>query len=148
MRRRLALVVVAACLATGWLVWRNGWLGGRARSSPPSVLLVSIDTLRADHIGTYGYQAAATPVIDALAARGLRFEQAATVTPLTLPAHASLLSTDPSNGGVYDTPPKAVTLRFKGDDWYSHFAGHLQRSSEQPAEKAVRREYRDDAAYP
>jgi len=45
-------------------------------------------------------------------------------------------------------PHEAVTLRFKGDDWYSHFAGHLQRSSEQPAEKAVRREYRDDAADP
>ena len=44
-------------------------------------------------------------------------------------------------------PHEAVTLRFKGDDWYSHFAGHLQRSGEDPAKKTVRREYRDDAAY-
>jgi arylsulfatase A-like enzyme len=103
MRRLLALVMLAACLATGWLGWRNGWLGWRAIASPPSVMLVSIDTIRADHIGSYGYQAAATPVIDALAARGLRFEQAETVTPLTLPAHTSLLSgTFPAFHGVRD----------------------------------------------
>ena len=42
----------------------------------PNVLLVTIDTLRADHVGCYGYQAAATPTLDALAARGVRFETA------------------------------------------------------------------------
>jgi choline-sulfatase len=103
MRGRVAPVVVAVCLAAGWLGWRNGWLVGRANAGRPSVLLVSIDTLRADHVGSYGYPAAATPVIDALAARGLRFEQAETVTPLTLPAHASLLSgTFPASHGVRD----------------------------------------------
>ena len=67
------------------------------------MLLVSVDTLRADRLGSYGYQAASTPVLDALAARGLRFEQAATVTPLTLPAHTSLLSgTFPAFHGVRD----------------------------------------------
>src|SRR4249920_4073746 len=103
MRARVVLVVVFVCLAVGWLGWRNGWLIGRASVGRPSVLLVSIDTLRADHVGSYGYRAAATPVIDALAARGLRFEQAETVTPLTLPAHTSLLSgTFPSFHGVRD----------------------------------------------
>src|SRR6185503_9883290 len=103
MRGRVVPVVVAVCLAAGWLGWRNGWLVGRAIAGRPSVLLVSIDTLRADHVGSYGYRAAATPVIDALAARGLRFEQAETVTPLTLPAHASLLSgTFPAFHGVRD----------------------------------------------
>src|SRR3954464_6994572 len=92
MRGRVAPVVLAVCLAVGWVGWRNGWVVGRASAGRPSILLVSIDTLRADHIGSYGYKAAATPVIDALAARGLRFEQAETVTPLTLPAHTSLLS--------------------------------------------------------
>jgi arylsulfatase A-like enzyme/Flp pilus assembly protein TadD len=97
------LVAAAVCLAAGWLGWRNGWLVGRASAGRPSVLLVSIDTLRADHVGSYGYRAAATPVIDALAARGLRFEQAETVTPLTLPAHTSLLSgTFPAFHGVRD----------------------------------------------
>ena len=103
MRWRVVPVVVAVSLAAGWLGWRNGWLVGRPIAGRPSVLLVSIDTLRADHVGSYGYQAAATPVIDALAARGLRFEQAETVTPLTLPAHTSLLSgTFPSFHGVRD----------------------------------------------
>ena len=103
MRGRVVPVVVAVCLAGGWLGWRNGWPLGRASAGRPSVLLVSIDTLRADHVGSYGYRAAATPVIDALAARGLRFEQAETVTPLTLPAHASLLSgTFPAFHGVRD----------------------------------------------
>ena len=103
MRGRVVPVVVAVCLAAGWLGWRNGWLVGRAIAGRPSVLLVSIDTLRADHVGSYGYRAAATPVIDALAARGLRFEQAETVTPLTLPAHTSLLSgTFPAFHGVRD----------------------------------------------
>jgi len=103
MRWRLAPVAVGLCLAAGWFGWRSGWLGGRASAGPPSVLLVSIDTLRADHLGSYGYQPAATPVIDALAARGLRFEQAETVTPLTLPAHTSLLSgTFPAFHGVRD----------------------------------------------
>ena len=99
MRWRLAPVAAVLCLAAGWWGWQRGWGG----AGPPSVLLVSIDTLRADHIGSYGYQAAATPVIDALAARGLRFAQAETVTPLTLPAHTSLLSgTFPSFHGVRD----------------------------------------------
>jgi arylsulfatase A-like enzyme/predicted Zn-dependent protease len=103
MRGRVVLVVAAVCLAGGWLGWRNGWLVGRASAGRPSILLVSIDTLRADHVGSYGYRAAATPVIDALAARGLRFEQAETVTPLTLPAHTSLLSgTFPPFHGVRD----------------------------------------------
>jgi arylsulfatase A-like enzyme/Flp pilus assembly protein TadD len=102
MRGRVVLVV-AVCLAGGWFGWRSGWLSGRKSTVRPSVLLVSIDTLRADHVGSYGYRAAATPVIDALAARGLRFEQAETVTPLTLPAHTSLLSgTFPAFHGVRD----------------------------------------------
>jgi arylsulfatase A-like enzyme/tetratricopeptide (TPR) repeat protein len=103
MRGRLVPVVVVVCLAAGWLGWRNGWRGGWASGGRPSILLVSIDTLRADHVGSYGYRAAATPVIDALAARGLRFEQAETVTPLTLPAHTSLLSgAFPAFHGVRD----------------------------------------------
>ena len=94
---------MTVCLAVGWFGWHNGWLGTGTRLDPPSVLLVSVDTLRADRLGSYGYTAASTPVIDALAARGLRFEQAATVTPLTLPAHTSLMSgTFPAFHGVRD----------------------------------------------
>ncbi len=97
-----AAVALAGLIATA-VAWRYGWLGVGIRRSSPSVLLVSIDTLRADRLGSYGYAAASTPVLDALAARGLRFEQAATTTPLTLPAHTSLLTgTFPAFHGVRD----------------------------------------------
>jgi len=102
MRKVIAAAAVVAALAAGWAAWQRGWLGG-AGAGPKSVLLVSIDTLRADRLGSYGYTAAQTPVLDALAARGLRFDQAATTVPLTLPAHTSLLTgTFPPFHGVRD----------------------------------------------
>jgi len=57
-----------------------------------NVLLVTIDTLRADHVGSYGYREASTPTIDALARRGVRFETAVAHAPLTGPSHASILT--------------------------------------------------------
>ncbi len=89
-------VLLTAALAGGAF-----WASRAVRR--PNVLLVSIDTLRADRIGSYGYSAGQTPVLDALAAHGLRFAQATTVAPLTLPAHASLLTgTFPTFHGVRD----------------------------------------------
>ncbi len=58
----------------------------------PHVLLVTIDTLRADHVGCYGDAQAATPTLDALAARGIRFATAVAHVPLTGPSHACLLT--------------------------------------------------------
>lgn len=58
----------------------------------PSVLLVTIDTLRADRVGAYGDAAARTPSLDALARDGVLFERAFTPVPLTLPAHATILT--------------------------------------------------------
>ena len=70
-------------------------------SSVDRVVLVSIDTLRADHLGCYGGKWTETPVLDALAERGLRFETAISPAPLTLPAHASLMTgLDPPRHGV------------------------------------------------
>lgn len=57
-----------------------------------SFLLITVDTMRADRIGAYGDTSARTPVMDALAARGLRFANAFTVAPITLPSHASMLT--------------------------------------------------------
>ena len=57
-----------------------------------NVLLITIDTLRADHLSCYGSKSVATPVIDALAARGVRFAQAIAQVPLTAPSHASILT--------------------------------------------------------
>ena len=56
------------------------------------LILITIDTLRADRVGAYGYARARTPRIDALAARGVRFEHAYATAPITLPSHASLLT--------------------------------------------------------
>jgi choline-sulfatase len=61
-------------------------------SARRNLLLITVDTLRADHLGAYGSQRARTPVMDALARRGTLFEQAFTVAPVTLPAHASILT--------------------------------------------------------
>ena len=58
----------------------------------PDVLLITLDTTRADRLGSYGYAGAATPNLDRLAADGVRFERALSPVPLTLPAHASLLT--------------------------------------------------------
>ncbi len=69
----------------------------------PNVLLVTLDTVRADHLGAYGHAAAATPRLDALARRGVRFESAIAATPLTAPSHASMLSGRiPPRHGVRD----------------------------------------------
>lgn len=57
-----------------------------------NVLLVTLDTVRADRLGCYGYEKAETPWLDRLAEDGIRFEQASAQVPLTLPSHASLLS--------------------------------------------------------
>jgi choline-sulfatase len=93
-------------------------------AGPRNLLLVSLDTVRADRLGCYQHAAAQTPAIDALAASGLRFEHASTVAPLTLPAHASLMTgTFPGwhgvrdNGGFYlddDQLTLAEILREKG----------------------------------
>jgi choline-sulfatase len=64
----------------------------QAPNPPPSILLVSIDTLRADRVGAYGDAAARTPNLDTLARDGVLFEKAFTVAPLTLPAHATMLT--------------------------------------------------------
>jgi arylsulfatase A-like enzyme/Tfp pilus assembly protein PilF len=69
----------------------------------PNVLLVTIDTLRADHLGCYGYADARTPVLDGLAARGVRFATAVAHGPLTAPSHASILTgLTPPRHGVRD----------------------------------------------
>jgi choline-sulfatase len=73
-----------------------GALPAGVRSDQLNVLLVTLDTTRADRIGVYGRPvgapAAETPVLDQLAAKGANFLHASSVTPLTLPAHATLMT--------------------------------------------------------
>src|SRR6516225_6598295 len=84
----LIVVTVAVVLAAA-----GGWRYARA-SAPVSgpIIVISVDTLRADHLPAYGYTKVKTPAIDALAADGTVFERAYSHAPQTLPAHAALLS--------------------------------------------------------
>ncbi|MEW6743121.1 MAG: sulfatase-like hydrolase/transferase [Planctomycetota bacterium] len=97
----------------------------RSAPSPPrSLLLLSIDTLRADRLGCYGYSKAETRVIDQLAREGVLFEHLSSVVPLTLPSHTSMLTgTIPEFHGARDNgsfqavaelPTLAEALRSRG----------------------------------
>ncbi len=69
----------------------------------PDVLIVTLDTTRADHLGCYGYPQPTSPNLDRVFAGGLRFDRAWTPVPLTLPAHASLLTALlPPEHGIHD----------------------------------------------
>ena len=77
--------------------------GSGARVEGPNVVLISIDTLRADHLGCYGYERDTSPIIDGIAAEGALFEQHITSAPWTLPAHAALFTSVPDSvHGVVD----------------------------------------------
>jgi tetratricopeptide (TPR) repeat protein len=107
--RRLAIVAAVA----GLLAW---WLVPRPVPAPPSIVLITIDTLRADRVGAYGAGPGRTPTLDALAAEGVVIEDAWSSVPLTLPSHATILSgLEPPQHGVHDNgtyvfPPEPPTL--------------------------------------
>ena len=133
---------------------------GRARG----VVLVSIDTLRRDHVGAYGYARATTPRLDALAREGLVGEDAVSTSSWTLPAHLSLLtSLDPGAHGGVDmehgfngrVPTLAEALRQAGfathavtshlyvsgvyglDRGFDHLDFHQDRKATDVADRAV-----------
>ncbi|MBK9644611.1 MAG: sulfatase-like hydrolase/transferase [Deltaproteobacteria bacterium] len=121
--RLLALLpVVTASLLVG--------CGAEPRSKElsaprPSLVLITLDTTRADRIGAYGHSLARTPTIDGLAAQGARFDRAYAVVPLTTPSHASMLSgVYPTRHGVHNNgdavlPDRFVTLaeRLQAQGW-------------------------------
>ena len=88
----LAPHAVALGVAAQGLLALGCTRGPAASPGRPNVLLVTIDTLRADHVGCYGHSGSATPVLDRLASRGIRFETAVAHVPLTAPSHASILT--------------------------------------------------------
>jgi arylsulfatase A-like enzyme len=108
----LALALVAGCA---------GCSAGGARDdagpadTPKLAILISIDTLRADHLGFYGYPRPTSPNLDALAREAVVFEDAQSTAPWTLPAHASILTGRyPSRLGIAGVasqlPPEVPTL--------------------------------------
>src|SRR5713226_7060639 len=75
----------------------------QTKASQPDVFLVTIDTLRADHVHCYGYENIQTPALDGLAKDGIRFSQAFTPSPITNTSHISILTgLLPSSHGVTD----------------------------------------------
>jgi arylsulfatase A-like enzyme/thioredoxin-like negative regulator of GroEL len=82
---------------------------------PPPVIVISVDTLRADHLSCYGYSRLETPHLDSLAHGGTLFEEISSQAPITLPSHVSLFtSTYPFANGVRENAeilaPGATTL--------------------------------------
>src|SRR5262245_42141644 len=103
----------AAALA---LAAAAGALPACSKGPAPGLVLVTIDTCRADRIGCYGARTPRTPTIDSLAERGVRFVDASAPVPLTLPSHCSILTgLYPDRHGVRDNgaeslPDEATTL--------------------------------------
>lgn len=103
---KFTLLVSVALVVSTCRVWP-------AETRNMNVLLVTIDTLRADHLGCYGYGGAETPNIDRLASQGTRFARVYAQVPFTLPSHASMFtSTYPMWNGVRDSagPPLSEDL--------------------------------------
>src|SRR5438270_2823591 len=115
MNRRFFLPILAlACLAV--------FVTGVPVRSRPSILLISVDTLRADHLSAYGYARKTSPSIDAVAARGLLFEDVVVPEPQTSPSHASMFTAlNPSKHGV-------ITNGFKLADGLDTIASALHRA--------------------
>ncbi len=86
----------------------------RSSTARPSVILITIDTLRADHVGCYGAQTVKTPTLDALAHDGVVFERALSQVPLTWPSHAVILTgTYPFQNGVQDFTGEPLGPQFR-----------------------------------
>ncbi len=90
----LLVVIAGACL----------WFYDRfSAANVPNVVIISIDTCRADYLSCYGNPSSTTPNIDAIANQGVLFENAISPVPLTLPSHSSMMTgTIPPSHGVHD----------------------------------------------
>jgi arylsulfatase A-like enzyme/Tfp pilus assembly protein PilF len=112
----MSVVLVAGAL--GVVVWRRPGSGGLDHGACDNcnVLLVTIDTLRSDRVGAFGGPAGLTPTLDRLGFEGVRLTRAYTPAPLTLPAHASILTgvSPPVHGirtnGLFRLGPTLPTL--------------------------------------
>lgn len=106
---------LAALLAWTTAAFLAAGCGGEG-PRPRNLVLISLDTVRADHIGAYGRAGAGTPVVDALARGGVRFSDAMAPAPLTLPSHATIFTgADPLRHGVrhnrlFTLSDRALTL--------------------------------------
>ena len=94
----ILLLLVLSGLLGLWFTYRSDAGAGDIRN----VLLISIDTCRADHLSCYGYESKTTPNIDAMAAEGILFENVISPYPMTIPSHSTMLTgTIPPYHGVH-----------------------------------------------
>ena len=102
-RTVVAVSCLVAVLAAGYVA------GSRRVTGIPNVVIITLDTTRADRLSPYGFMSARMPNLERLAAEGVMFRQAMTVAPLTLPAHASLMTgLLPVTHGVRDNADGAL----------------------------------------
>jgi choline-sulfatase len=84
------------------------------KAARPNIILITIDTLRADHLGCYGAQTVKTPTLDGLANQGVVFERAISQVPLTWPSHAVILTgAYPFQNGVQDFTGQPLAAQFR-----------------------------------
>ena len=96
----LGPLIMSACTAC-----TSCTVAPEAARPKPNVLLITIESLRADHVGAYGYPRNTTPNLDRLAARGTRFDNTVAQAPFTLPSIASLMTGQfPPGHGVRNHP--------------------------------------------
>jgi arylsulfatase A-like enzyme/Flp pilus assembly protein TadD len=124
MRTSAAALLLAAALGTGsTAASRPDAVAGAAAAARPNLLLITIDTLRPDRLSCYSTDHVETPVIDALARRGVLFRRAFAHTPTTLPSHTNiLLGTTPLHHGVHDNSNFVVGEEFL--TLAEHLKGH------------------------
>jgi choline-sulfatase len=111
-----------------WILIGSLLLAAACGRPKPNVLIITIDTLRADHLGCYGFPVARTPVIDRVASEGVRCADAVSAAPITMPAHSSIFTGlfPPAHGvrdnGAYALGEGAVTLaeRLHGAGYTTH----------------------------
>ncbi|MCI0350234.1 MAG: sulfatase-like hydrolase/transferase [Acidobacteriales bacterium] len=104
MRRNAANAVMLPLLCALSLYAAQGPSSGAVpAASRPDIFLITLDTVRADHLEPYGYKQVSTPALNRLAADGVRFDHAFTPSPITNTSHASILTgLLPSSHGVAD----------------------------------------------
>jgi len=115
-KRTISILIAMWFIAFVAIHWGSQWNESRRAASlspskpgAPNVLVIIIDTLRADHLSTYGYARETSPNIDRLAKEGVLFENAISPAPWSLPSHVSLVTGRYQfEHGVSDVPPMSV----------------------------------------
>ena len=120
-RRSLCLCGAAALMSLIVFALNCGGPAGPA----PNLILITLDTTRADHLGCYGHAQALTPTLDSLASAGMLCERTITTVPLTLPAHATILTgLSPLKHGIQDNGTFVLAENFTTIAEYLQAAGY------------------------